>query len=70
MDKNLQAYIKLDKNKLANQYVVIIEGNPVATGTNIEEMLKVTRRKYPHKTPFVAKVPDQQLLVLILITHR
>ena len=64
MSENFQAYLKLDTSKLANQYVVIINGKVFATGQDIEEMLKKVRKLYPGKIPFVAKVPDKELLVL------
>ncbi len=64
MSKNLQAFLKLDKSNLINQYVVIVNKKVVATGTDIETMLKKTKKQYPSQVPFVAKVPDKQVLVL------
>jgi len=64
MSKNFQTFAELDKSRLANQYVVIINEKVFATGEDIESMLKKARRQYPGKTPFVAKVPDKELLVL------
>lgn len=64
MTDNFQTFIKLDKSKLANQYVVIINKKVFATGTDIESMLKNARKKYPKQIPFVAKVPDKEVLVL------
>ena len=64
MSENFQTFLKLDVSKLANQYVVIIDKKLVATGQDIEKMLKKAKKQYPGKIPFVAKVPDKQLLVL------
>lgn len=64
MTKNFQAFIKLDKSKLTNKYVVIIDSSVVGTGLDIYALLKRIRAKYPAKTPFVAKVPSSELLVL------
>lgn len=64
MSKNFQAFIKLDKSKLANQYVVIVNKKVFATGEDIEKILEKARKKYPGKVPFVAKVPDKDVLVL------
>ena len=64
MSKNLEAYLKLDKTGLENRYVVIVGGETVATGEDIENMLEKARQKYPHETPFVAKVPDERMLIL------
>ena len=65
MGKNFDAYIALDKTGLENKYVIIVDGRVVAKGENIEEMLERVRREYPHKRPFVAKVPEERVLVLL-----
>jgi len=64
MSKNFDAYMALDKKGLENKYVVIVDGEVVAKGENIEEMLEKVRKKYPNKRPFVAKVPEERILVL------
>ncbi|MEW6102475.1 MAG: DUF5678 domain-containing protein [bacterium] len=64
MTKNFEAYLKLDKRGLQNKYVVIVDGKVVDKGEDIENMLQAARQKYPDKTPFVAKVPDERMLVL------
>ena len=64
MTKNFEAYLVLDKTDLENKYVVIVNGEVVAKGEDIETMLDRVRRLYPDDLPFVAKVPDQRLLIL------
>ncbi|MBE0477540.1 hypothetical protein IBX65_00265 [Candidatus Aerophobetes bacterium] len=64
MGKNFDAYIALDKKGLENKYVIIVNGEVVAKGENIEEMLDRVRREYPHERPFIAKVPEERVLVL------
>jgi orotate phosphoribosyltransferase-like protein len=64
MSKNFDAYMALDKKGLENKYVIIVDGEVVAKGENIEEMLEKVRKKYPNKRPFVAKVPEERILVL------
>ena len=64
MTRNFEAYLRLDKTGLENKYVVIIHGEIVAKGEDIEKMLESVRQKYPRETPFVAKVPDQRMLIL------
>ena len=64
MSKNFEAYLKLDKSKYTNQYIVIVNQKIVATGKDIVSMLKNARKKYPTKTPFVAKIPEKSVLVL------
>ena len=64
MSENFQAFLKLDKSNLINQYVVIVNKKVIATGMDIENMLKKAKKKYPSKIPFVAKVPEKHVLVL------
>ena len=64
MTKNFEAYLKLDKKGLENKYVIIVNEKVVAKGENIEEMLDRVRKEYPNERPFVAKVPDERMLIL------
>jgi len=64
MTKNFEAYLRLDKTGLENKYVIIVDGEIVAKGEDIENMLERVRQKYPHEIPFVAKVPDEKMLIL------
>lgn len=62
--KNLDAFLKLNQRKLANQYVVIVDAKLVATGTDIEAMLRRVKRQYPRQIPLVAKIPSPTTLIL------
>jgi hypothetical protein len=64
MTKNFDAYLRLDKAGLENKYVIIVNGEVVAKGENIEEMLDRVQQEYPHEIPFVAKVPEERMLIL------
>lgn len=64
MTKNFDAYVRLDKTGLEKKYVIIVSGDVVAKGENIEEMLERVRREYPNEIPFVAKVPEERMLIL------
>ena len=64
MSKNFEAYLKLDKTGLENKYVIIVSGEVVAKGEDIEDMLSTVKQKYPDEIPFVAKVPDERTLIL------
>ena len=64
MTENSQMFAKMDKSGLADQYVVIVGGKVFSSGKDIEAMLERARKEHPDKTPFVAKVPDERLLVM------
>lgn len=64
MSANFQAFLKLGISKYLNQYIVMIDKKVVASGKDIVSMLKAVRKKYPHKTPFIAKIPEKSVLVL------
>jgi len=64
MSENFQAFLKLDTSKYVNEYLVMIDKKVVDHGKDIVSMLKSVRKKYPHKTPFIAKIPEKAVLVL------
>lgn len=64
MSKNLEAYLRLNKARYKDQYVVLVDGKLVAKGKDIEKILTRVHKSYPRKVPFVAKVPGNQVLVL------
>lgn len=44
--------------------MIIVNEEVVTKGEDIEDMLEMVKRKYPQKIPFVAKVPDERILIL------
>ena len=64
MSKNSEAYLRLNKARFKNLYVVFVDGKVVAKGKDIEKILRKTQKSYPRKIPFVAKVPGDEVLVL------
>jgi len=64
MTKNFQTFLKLDKSKYADEYIVIVDKRLVASGKDIVSILKTVRKRYPKKLPFVAKIPEKSVLVL------
>lgn len=67
MTKNFEVYLELDKTGLENKYVIIVNGEIVAKGEDIESMLNSVKQECPNEIPFVAKVPDERMLILLLI---
>ena len=63
MSENFQAFLKLDTSKYLNQYIVIIDKKVITHGKDIVSMVKPARKKYPHKTPCIAKIPEKSVLV-------
>jgi hypothetical protein len=64
MSRNLAAYLRLNKARYKDQYVVLVDGKLVGKGKAIEKILKNVRKSYPGRVPFVAKVPGDEVLVL------
>ncbi len=64
MNKNLQAYLKLESKGSEGKYVVLVEGEVVAKGKDLVRMLARVRRQYPGKVPCVAKVPEEGTMIL------
>ncbi len=64
MTNNFTAFMKLDKSRYKGKYVVLVDGKMVGHGQDIESMLAKTRKKYPRKTPLVAKIPNEEVMIL------
>lgn len=64
MSKNFEAFLKLNKKGVQNKYIVMVNERVVEKGEDIEKMLNRVRKKYPKEIPFVAKIPDERMMVL------
>ena len=64
MSKNFDAFLNLNQKGLQNKYIVIVNERVVEKGEDIEKMLKRVRKKFPKEIPFVAKIPDERMMVL------
>jgi len=63
MDGDYEWYLDADLDEYVGKWVVILNKKVVASGTDIKGMLEDAKRKYPNKTPFLAKVPERILRV-------
>lgn len=63
-------FSKADFNKYAGKYVAIIGKKVVAFGENAKKVWEEAKKKFPDKTPTLAKIPKEELLVLGLIAWR
>lgn len=70
MSKNLHAYLKLDLRNHPDQYAVLVDGKLVGAGTDLQALLRKARKRFPNKTPAIAKVPGSQTLILSFRVRR
>lgn len=61
---DLKWFAKAELNKYRGEYVIILNRQVVLHGLNLKEMLAEFRKKYPHETPQVAKIPKEDVLIL------
>lgn len=56
--------IGIDLSRYRGKYVAIIDKKVVASGTDAKEVWAKVKKKYPSKTPELAKVSKEETLVL------
>lgn len=54
----------MNLSKYIGKYVAIVDNEVVAYGDNAKEVWTDAKRKCPEKTPSLAKVPKEELLIL------
>ncbi len=64
--KEFEFYVKADLSKYSGQYVAIVDDKVVASGDNAKEVMETATKKYPNKTPLLAKIPKEEALILWL----
>ena len=62
--KEFEFYVKADLSKYEGKYIAIVEDKVVASGNNAKLVLEEAKRKYPGKTPALAKIPREETLIL------
>jgi hypothetical protein len=63
---NYQWFIKADMSKYKGKYVLIRNRKVVFSGENLKEILNKFEKKYPKETPMIAKIPKDELLILVI----
>jgi len=63
-DNDLKWFAGADLSKHEGEYVIILNQRIVVHGKNLKKMLNEFRKKHPNKIPKVAKIPEENLLVL------
>lgn len=62
--KEFEFYVKANLKEYEGKYIAIVEDQVVASGDNAKKVLEEAKRKFPHKTPALAKIPKEETLIL------
>lgn len=66
---NYEYFLKLNTTPYEGKWIAIAENKVVASGPRADETFKIAKRKYPKASISLAKVPQEETLVL-KITRR
>lgn len=61
--KEFEFYVKADLSKYEGKYIAIVGDEVVASGSNAKDVLEEAKKKFPDKTPTLAKIPTQDTLI-------
>jgi len=61
---NYDFFLKLDTSPYRGKWIAIAENKVVASGVQADEAFRKARKKYPQTKISLAKVPQQESLVL------
>lgn len=61
---NYEYFVRADTSSFKGEWIAIVEKKIVAHGKDAEKVYKEARRKYLRGHISLAKVPDEQVLVL------
>jgi len=62
--KDYNWYLSADLAKYRGEYVIISHQKVVYHGNDLKEMLREFRKKFPEETPTIAKIPEEETLIL------
>ncbi len=65
-NKDLKWFSTADLSKYKGEYAIILDQKIVFHGKHLKEIVKKFRVHYPNKVPKIAKIPEENLLVLII----
>ena len=63
-EEEIKWFSKANLSKYIGKYIAIVDNRVVSSGENAKEVWKTAKEKYPDKTPSLAKVPKEELLIL------
>jgi len=66
MAHNFSSFSALPKERYQGQWVVMVDGTVVASGSagDMQRVMSRVRKQYPGKTPFLAKVPKKMMQIV------
>lgn len=56
---NYEWFLKTDLRDYAGKWLAIIDHKVVASGKDVNKVIKETKKKYPQKKPLITKVKDK-----------
>ncbi len=56
---NYEWFLKQDFSEFAGNWVAIVDKKVVASGKNVEKIIKKVKIDYPRKRPFITRVKDK-----------
>lgn len=62
--KDFEWFVKNDLKSYSGDYVIIADEKVISHGKSLTKLLKEFRAKYPDKTPKIAKIPEENALIL------
>lgn len=62
---NFEWFSQADLGKYKGRYVIIRGSRVIFSGKTPDRLLQRFRRKYPKEIPLVAKIPDEESLILV-----
>jgi len=66
MSKEFEFFLRADLSKYKGLYVAILDNKIVVSGENAKQIWEECKRKYPDKTPTIAKIPREETLILVV----
>lgn len=64
VDADMKWFVHEPLAQYKGEYVVISDKKVVLHGHDLKDMVTEFRKKYPGKTPLVAKIPQKDVLIL------
>ena len=57
--RNYEWFLKEDFSRYAGKWLAIIDKKVVASGEDVNKIIKEVKKEYPNKRPFVTKIRDK-----------